>query len=107
MIEVSEDVLSAPTAENQRQSAASQGPRTARNQGSAAKKSLRIDRTFSNPKIHPFDEAEWEKRTAEITDDAGKVIFKQEDVGAKILVNAGHEGGRLQILLWRTGEDGA
>src|SRR5688572_26003568 len=41
---------------------------------------LKFPRTFSNPKIKPFDEIEWDKRTAEITDDAGKVIFKQENV---------------------------
>ncbi len=28
----------------------------------------------------PFDHVEWDKRTAEINDDAGKVIFKQENV---------------------------
>src|SRR5579859_1050493 len=35
---------------------------------------------FSKPGVHPYDEIEWEKRTAEITDDSGKAIFKQEDV---------------------------
>ncbi len=35
---------------------------------------------FSNPKIHPFDEMSWDFRTAEITDDSGKTIFKQENV---------------------------
>jgi ribonucleoside-diphosphate reductase alpha chain len=43
-------------------------------------KFLTIERVFSNPKIKPFDQIEWEKRTAEITDDANKVIFKQENV---------------------------
>jgi len=47
---------------------------------SEPKKSLRIERVFSDPKIKPFDQVEWEKRTAEITDDAAKVIFKQENV---------------------------
>jgi ribonucleoside-diphosphate reductase alpha chain len=41
---------------------------------------LRIERIFSNATVNPFDEVEWETRTAEITDDAGKVIFKQEGV---------------------------
>src|SRR3954469_18805303 len=45
-----------------------------------AKKFLHIERTFSDPKVKPFDQIEWDKRTAEITDDAGKVIFKQENV---------------------------
>ncbi len=41
---------------------------------------LRFERVFSDPAISPFDEVEWEGRTAEITDDCGKVIFKQENV---------------------------
>ncbi|MEP6664682.1 MAG: vitamin B12-dependent ribonucleotide reductase, partial [Verrucomicrobiota bacterium] len=44
------------------------------------KKSLKLKRIFSSEKIKPFDQLEWEKRTAEITDDSGKVIFKQENV---------------------------
>src|SRR5881396_3267930 len=44
------------------------------------KRALRIGRVFSDATVHPFDEIEWEKRTAEIADDGGKVIFKQEDV---------------------------
>src|ERR1700729_1757052 len=43
-------------------------------------KSLAIERVFSDAKIKPFDQIEWERRTAEITDDGGKVIFKQENV---------------------------
>ncbi|HEX3716696.1 MAG TPA: vitamin B12-dependent ribonucleotide reductase [Verrucomicrobiae bacterium] len=43
-------------------------------------KSLAISRVFSDPAVKPFDQIEWEKRTAEITDDGGKVIFKQENV---------------------------
>jgi ribonucleoside-diphosphate reductase alpha chain len=46
----------------------------------SVKKSVSIERTFSDPKVNPFDQLEWERRTAEITDDAGKVIFKQENV---------------------------
>jgi ribonucleoside-diphosphate reductase alpha chain len=46
----------------------------------ATKKFLPIPRVFSDAKVKPFDQVEWEKRTAEITDDAGKVIFKQENV---------------------------
>src|SRR6266496_1281563 len=41
---------------------------------------LKIERVFSTASIHPFDQIEWEKRTAEIADDSGKVIFKQENV---------------------------
>jgi ribonucleoside-diphosphate reductase alpha chain len=46
----------------------------------AAQATLRIERVFSDAKTSPFDQIEWERRTAEITDDAGKVIFKQENV---------------------------
>src|SRR5882762_6296717 len=44
------------------------------------KTGLRFERVFSNAAIAPFDQVEWERRTAEITDDGGKVIFKQEDI---------------------------
>ncbi len=39
-----------------------------------------MNRVFSDPKVSPFDQVKWERRTAEITDDAGKVIFKQDNV---------------------------
>src|SRR5437773_12235549 len=48
--------------------------------GSAPKKGLKMERVFSDAKVKPFDQIEWERRTAEITDDGGKVIFKQENV---------------------------
>ncbi len=41
---------------------------------------LSIKRAFSTAGTHPFDQLEWEKRTAEIADDTGKAIFKQENV---------------------------
>jgi ribonucleoside-diphosphate reductase alpha chain len=41
---------------------------------------LKFQRFFSQEGISPFDEIEWERRVAEITDDSGKVIFRQEDV---------------------------
>src|SRR5690606_39320259 len=44
------------------------------------RKKLGIERVFSQPHVRPFDEVEWERRTAEITDDTGKVIFRQTDV---------------------------
>ena len=37
---------------------------------------LRFKRVFSDAAVAPFDQMEWERRTAEITDDGGKVIFK-------------------------------
>src|SRR4051812_49339193 len=41
---------------------------------------LRIKRVFSDPAIAPFDQIKWERRNAEITDDGGKIIFKQENI---------------------------
>lgn len=41
---------------------------------------LRFSRVFSKDGIRPFDEVEWEFRTAEITEDGGRVIFRQENV---------------------------
>jgi ribonucleoside-diphosphate reductase alpha chain len=41
---------------------------------------LRFKRVFSDARVSPFSQAEWERRTAEITDDGGKVIFKQENI---------------------------
>src|SRR3954465_14081604 len=43
-------------------------------------KGLRFERVFSDAKVAPFDQVDWERRTAEITDDGGKVIFKQENI---------------------------
>jgi ribonucleoside-diphosphate reductase alpha chain len=41
---------------------------------------LRFERVFSDAKVAPFDQIDWERRTAEITEDGGKVIFKQENI---------------------------
>ncbi len=80
MIDAREDVLtSAPKAANARSNKLT-APRSGKSGQSTSKKSLRLERVFSDAKVKPFDQIEWEKRTAEITDDAGKVIFKQENV---------------------------
>jgi ribonucleoside-diphosphate reductase alpha chain len=41
---------------------------------------LHFKRIFSDAAVAPFDQIEWERRNAEINDDSGKVIFKQEDI---------------------------
>ncbi|MGB6133687.1 MAG: vitamin B12-dependent ribonucleotide reductase [Acidobacteriaceae bacterium] len=41
---------------------------------------LRFPRYFSRPGLSPYDEVQWERRTAAITDAAGKIIFEQKDV---------------------------
>lgn len=35
---------------------------------------------FANPDVHPYDEIEWEMRSAEITDEKGKAIFRQDNI---------------------------
>ncbi|MGI8955320.1 MAG: vitamin B12-dependent ribonucleotide reductase, partial [Chthoniobacterales bacterium] len=54
----------------------SRRPKSARKK----KRGLCFERVFSDAKVGPFEQLEWERRTAEITDDSGKVIFKQEDI---------------------------
>jgi ribonucleoside-diphosphate reductase alpha chain len=67
----------APAPQNSRRSSARHAARPADvNKG----KTLPIVRVFSNANVCPFGQVEWERRTAEITDDNGKVIFKQENV---------------------------
>lgn len=41
---------------------------------------LAFEHTFSDPAVSPFDQVEWDRRNAAITDDSGKAIFKQDDV---------------------------
>jgi len=43
-------------------------------------KGLKFEPSFHTQPGSPFDHVEWDKRTAEINDDSGKVIFKQENV---------------------------
>jgi ribonucleoside-diphosphate reductase alpha chain len=41
---------------------------------------LTLERRFTTPGIDPFDTVEWERRTAIITDERGRVVFEQTDV---------------------------
>ncbi|HEY4952959.1 MAG TPA: vitamin B12-dependent ribonucleotide reductase, partial [Verrucomicrobiae bacterium] len=79
MIDAREEV-SVPASHKTRRPATMAAVRNLKSHTNTAKKSLPIERIFSDAKVKPFDQVEWEKRTAEITDDAGKVIFKQENV---------------------------
>jgi ribonucleoside-diphosphate reductase alpha chain len=84
MIDAREEVLSSAPTQTRRGSAAASTSRPPLRGSKAAAlsapKSERIHRIFSDAKVKPFDQLEWERRVAEITDDAGKVIFKQENV---------------------------
>src|SRR5215469_10518075 len=41
---------------------------------------LEFQRRFTDGKVAPFDNVEWERRTALIGNDKGQVIFRQENV---------------------------
>lgn len=79
MIDARDQVVS-PSKSQARRRATVSGRNTGQGRSSVTKKTLKPSRVFSDAKVKPFDQIEWEKRTAEITDDSGKVIFKQENV---------------------------
>ncbi|MER3488156.1 MAG: vitamin B12-dependent ribonucleotide reductase, partial [Chloroflexota bacterium] len=39
-----------------------------------------LERRWTRPGVHPYDEVTWELRTASITNESGKVVFEQRDV---------------------------
>jgi ribonucleoside-diphosphate reductase alpha chain len=82
MIDVVEEVLSVTDQQARRRRASMPVVRPMKRAGTVPKKKLNIPRIFSDAKVAPFDQVEWERRTAEISDDGGKVIFKQENVEA-------------------------
>ena len=41
---------------------------------------LKIEHCFSTAGTHPFDELQWEKRSAKITSDTGEVVFEQNNI---------------------------
>ena len=43
-------------------------------------KGLKFKRFFTRDGVHPYDEVEWEKRTASIGSETGKLVFEQRDV---------------------------
>ena len=58
------------------------GAHTATETVPATKKApgLTFRRFFTKPGVSPYDEIEWERRTAQITDAQGNTIFEQKDV---------------------------
>ena len=52
---------------------------TKRSPRRAAPVGLTLSRLFSRPGVHPFDEVEWELRSATITNERGELIFEQRD----------------------------
>lgn len=41
---------------------------------------IKLQRTFSVENLHPYDDVNWQKRTAEILGDNGKVLFRQDNI---------------------------
>lgn len=41
---------------------------------------IKVNRVFTKKGVHPFDEVEWELRSAIISDEKGKTIFEQKEV---------------------------
>ncbi len=80
MIDATEEILAPAPRTGRRRATKVAAARDVEVNQDATRKPLRIERVFSDAKIKPFEQIEWERRTAEITDDTGKVIFKQENV---------------------------
>ncbi|UCG58348.1 MAG: vitamin B12-dependent ribonucleotide reductase [Phycisphaerales bacterium] len=43
-------------------------------------KGLKIEHSFSTPGVHPFEQLDWETRSAKITGDGGQAIFEQDNI---------------------------
>jgi len=57
-------------------------PATAAGRSKPRLERLSIPRFFTRKDVHPYDEIEWELRTASITNDKGKVLFERHDLEA-------------------------
>jgi ribonucleoside-diphosphate reductase alpha chain len=53
---------------------------TGENADGTTVKGLSWERRFTTPGVHPYDELEWEYRTAAISSETGKTVFEQKDV---------------------------
>jgi ribonucleoside-diphosphate reductase alpha chain len=43
-------------------------------------KGLKVERFYTKPGVHPFEEVEWQLREASFTDEKGETIFEQKEV---------------------------
>jgi ribonucleoside-diphosphate reductase alpha chain len=43
-------------------------------------KGVRFERRWTRPDVHPYDEVTWERRSAAIANESGKLVFEQNDV---------------------------
>lgn len=80
MIHSNDPALAATKANNKsksRNTTASRGRKTTKSRSSRL---MQVDRIFSDAKVSPYDQIEWEKRDAAISGDAGEKIFEQRGV---------------------------
>ncbi len=84
MIDARDQALTTPSSKRRRRSSRSSSKSTRgtepKRRGKNRGKKLTVDRTFSTQGTSPFDQVKWEKRSAEITDEGGNSIFKQDNV---------------------------
>ena len=40
---------------------------------------LQVERRFTTPGVHPYDQVRWEQRTASISNEKGEIVFEQRD----------------------------
>ena len=69
-----------PEAHNAVRSGTAQPAEGAESRPGAPADSSPLERVFSSAEVHPYDELTWEHRSAEITDENGRPIFKQENI---------------------------
>jgi len=43
-------------------------------------KRLTIEQFFSSPQVHPFEQLQWERRSARISGDGGEAVFEQDNI---------------------------
>ena len=80
MINAQDDTLTQPSASKSRRSSGVTKARKTKRAGLKKQSMLSVDRVFSQANVSPFDQIQWDKRVAEITDGKGNIIFRQEGV---------------------------
>ncbi|MGA0408098.1 MAG: hypothetical protein ACO3PR_08400 [Limisphaerales bacterium] len=80
MIHAQDDITTPTGKSSSRGRSGASKPRKSRRAGLKQKSKLTIDQVFSQANQNPFDQIQWDKRVAEITDGKGKIIFRQEGV---------------------------
>jgi ribonucleoside-diphosphate reductase alpha chain len=53
---------------------------TPKQPNASSRRGLKFSRVFTKNNVHPYDEIQWEIRTASISNDKGEVIFESNDV---------------------------